>query len=54
MKKLTSQSEWISRAHEVLPSGGFGNFDPNIVIANGKGSRVWDENGKEYIDYLIG
>ena len=43
MKKLTSQSEWISRAHEVLPSGGFGNFDPNIVIANGEG----------FIDFFI-
>lgn len=33
---------------------GFGNFDPNIVIREGRGSRVWDEEGKEYVDYLIG
>ena len=54
MRKLTSQSEWISRAQAVLPAGGFGNFDPGIVIAEGRGSRVWDEDGNEYIDYLIG
>ena len=54
MRKLTSQSDWISRAQAVLPAGGFGNFDPGIVIAKGQGSRVWDEDGNEYIDYLIG
>lgn len=54
MQKLTSQSEWIARAQQVLPAAGFGNFDPGIVIARGEGSHVWDENGTEYIDYLIG
>ena len=49
-----SQTDWIDRAKTVLPGGGFGNFDPNIVIREGKGSRVWDEDGNEYIDYLIG
>lgn len=54
MQKLTSQADWIARARAVLPAGGFGNFDPGIVIARGEGSRVWDEDGNEYIDYLIG
>ncbi|WP_300019791.1 aminotransferase class III-fold pyridoxal phosphate-dependent enzyme [uncultured Roseobacter sp.] len=54
MQKLTTQSEWIARAQSVLPAGGFGNFDPGIVIARGEGSRVWDEDGNEYVDYLIG
>jgi glutamate-1-semialdehyde 2,1-aminomutase len=54
MEKIRSQADWIERAKAVLPAGGFGNFDPNIVIREGKGSRVWDENGAEYIDYLIG
>ena len=54
MQKLTSQSEWITRAQAVLPAGGFGNFDPGIIIARGEGSHVWDEDGTEYIDYLIG
>ena len=50
----TSQQQWIERAEAVLPAGGFGNFDPGIVIREGKGSRVWDEDGNEYVDYLIG
>ncbi|MEP1207194.1 MAG: aminotransferase class III-fold pyridoxal phosphate-dependent enzyme [Rhizobiaceae bacterium] len=51
---MTTQSDWIERANAVLPAGGFGNFDPGIIIRDGKGSRVWDEDGREYIDYLIG
>ena len=54
MQKLRTQSEWIDRAREVLPAAGFGNFDPGIIISHGQGSRVWDEDGREYVDYLIG
>jgi glutamate-1-semialdehyde 2,1-aminomutase len=48
-----SQQDWIDRANAALPAGGFGNFDPGIIINRGEGSRVWDEDGNEYIDYLI-
>lgn len=48
------QQTIIERARQVLPAGGFGNFDPGIVIREGKGARVWDEDGNEYVDYLIG
>ncbi len=54
MLKINTQSEWIDRAKAALPAGGFGNFDPGIMISRGEGSRVWDEDGTEYIDYLIG
>lgn len=54
MNNISTQAEWIERAKAVLPAGGFGNFDPGIIISNGKGSRVWDEDGNEYVDYLIG
>ncbi len=54
MKKQISQSDWAERARQVLPAGGFGNFDPGVVIREGRGARVWDEDGNEYIDYLIG
>ena len=49
-----SQQKIIDRAHHVLPGGGFGNFSPDIIIREGNGSHVWDENGREYIDFLIG
>ncbi len=54
MKADITQNDWIARARQVLPAGGFGNFDPGIVIREGRGARVWDEDGREYIDYLIG
>jgi len=54
MQKIQTQSEWIMRAREVLPAGGFGNFDPGIIINRGEASHVWDADGNEYIDYLIG
>ncbi|HCS71471.1 MAG: glutamate-1-semialdehyde 2,1-aminomutase [Alphaproteobacteria bacterium] len=49
-----SQQEIVSRASSVLPAASFGNFDANVIIREGKGSRIWDEDGTEYIDYLIG
>ncbi len=49
-----SNAIWAQRARAVLPAGGLGNFDPAIFIRRGRGSRVWDEDGKEYVDYLIG
>ena len=54
MQKTHTQAEWIARAQQVLPAGGFGNFAPGIIIARSEGSRVRDEDGKEYVDYLIG
>ncbi|OED38775.1 glutamate-1-semialdehyde 2,1-aminomutase [Chromatiales bacterium (ex Bugula neritina AB1)] len=45
---------WLEKARNVLPAGSLGNFDPGVFIREGKGSRVWDEDGTEYIDYLIG
>jgi glutamate-1-semialdehyde 2,1-aminomutase len=54
MNRIHSQADWIARAREVLPAAGFGNFDASIVIARGQGARVWDEDGREYVDYLIG
>ena len=42
------------RAHHVLPAGGFGNFDPSIMITSGEGAYVEAADGTRYIDYLIG
>ena len=49
-----NQDAWRARAQKVLPAGGFGNYDPAVVLKKGRGSRVWDEDGKEYVDFLIG
>ncbi|SPH23341.1 Glutamate-1-semialdehyde 2,1-aminomutase [Defluviimonas aquaemixtae] len=54
MLDKTPMQCWADRARAVMPAGGFGNFDPSVFIRKGKGARVWDEDGREYVDYLIG
>ena len=44
----------IEKARRVLPGGTFGNVPYDVVIRKGRGGRVWDESGKEYIDFLLG
>jgi glutamate-1-semialdehyde 2,1-aminomutase len=51
---LETEAELVSTARRVLPGGGFGNVSHELVIAEGRGSHVWDVNGKEYVDYLLG
>ncbi len=54
MDAQISQSDWKTRAEKVLPGGTFGNFDADFIIREGHGAHVWDEDGKRYIDFLIG
>ena len=49
-----SQVSLLDRAQHVLPGGTFGNVEAEIIIREGRGSRVWDHDGKEYVDYLLG
>ncbi len=49
-----TEAELLDRARRVLPGGTFGNVPGDIVIREGKGGRVWDEGGKEYVDFLLG
>ena len=42
------------RASEVLPGGTFGNTAADLIIREGHGSHVVDEDGNELIDYLLG
>ncbi len=44
----------MATADRVLPAGSFGNMAGDIVIREGKGGRVWDESGREYVDFLLG
>ncbi|MGI9288726.1 MAG: aspartate aminotransferase family protein [Pseudomonadales bacterium] len=54
LENFVTDTTLHARAARVLPAGGFGNFDPGVFITKGKGSRVWDAEGRDYIDYLIG
>jgi glutamate-1-semialdehyde 2,1-aminomutase len=44
----------MQAASAVMPAGGFGNFAPEVIIARGSAGRVWDEGGREYVDFLLG
>jgi len=44
-------SEWIDRADRVIMKT-YGRYP--IVPARGEGCRVWDVDGKEYLDFLAG
>ena len=48
------QDGLIHTAKRVLPGGTFGNMAGDVVIREGRGGRVWDEDGKEYVDFLLG
>jgi glutamate-1-semialdehyde 2,1-aminomutase len=51
------QQEWRSRAHAALAGGVSSNtrlLNPHLIAERAAGSRLWDVNGTEYIDYLLG
>src|SRR5882672_4396150 len=48
------EKELVETAKRVLPAGGFGNVAYDTVIREGRGGRVWDESGNEYVDFLLG
>ena len=51
------QTELLALAGKYLAGGGTGLFvlppELNLVVERGKGSRVWDVAGREYIDYHL-
>lgn len=50
----STQDGLIDTAKRVLPGGTFGNLPGDVVIREGRGGHVWDEDGKEYVDFLLG
>ena len=49
-----SDGQLLETARRVLPGGGFGNVSHEVIVARGLAGHVWDVDGKEYIDYLLG
>ncbi|RON51808.1 aspartate aminotransferase family protein [Pseudomonas frederiksbergensis] len=41
-------------AGKVMPAGSFGNMASDIIMREGRGGRVWDVSGNEYVDFLLG
>lgn len=53
-KKSAEQTEILAKARKYLPAGHFGNISLDCVISDGRGGRVRDMAGNEYIDYILG
>jgi glutamate-1-semialdehyde 2,1-aminomutase len=54
LKRSDEELELIELARRVLPAGSFGNLPADIVVREGRGARVWDVSGNEYVDFLLG
>ena len=54
LKRSDDEQALVDLAAKVLPAGGFGNLASDIVIKEGRGGRVWDVSGNEYVDFLLG
>ena len=56
--RTNDERSLLEKAGRYLPGGNTGNlhFNPeqDFLIAGGKGSRVWDVSGNEYVDWLMG
>src|ERR1700742_1832112 len=59
--KTDESRRWFERAKKVLAGGisssaratTTGNLPYPLYIARGQGSRIWDADGNEFIDYLL-
>jgi glutamate-1-semialdehyde 2,1-aminomutase len=57
---MTRSAELMARARDLFPGGvnspvrAFRGVDGEpFVVARGSGARIWDVDGKEYIDYIL-
>jgi len=58
-RSLARSNEHHKRAQKSLPQGVASNYrywgpDKTLYVDHGKGARLWDIDGNEYIDYRIG
>ena len=59
LKRSDDELALIETAKRVMPAGGSGNHTASahlteFIARGGRGGRVWDESGNEYIDFLLG
>jgi glutamate-1-semialdehyde 2,1-aminomutase len=57
VRQQSANASWLERA-SVLAGSSLAGYrlptDVDFVVSHASGSRVWDVEGREYIDYLIG
>ncbi len=52
--QIDPTNELVEQAKRVLPGGSFGNMPAEVILKEGKGGRIYDEAGREYVDFLLG
>ena len=52
--QIDPTNQLVEQAKRVLPGGSFGNMPAEVILKEGKGGRIYDEAGKEYVDFLLG
>src|SRR5262252_4383904 len=56
--RTSEESQLMEMAAQRLPGGVLGSArfadDLGFVVKRGKGSKLWDVSGREYIDFLLG
>ena len=57
-KRTPLEKRLLEKAAQYLPGGYTGNMrlsdDLNFLVREGKGARIWDVSGNEYVDWLMG
>lgn len=55
---MPTNAEMLKRAHHILPGCSLGSYylpeSHEFVVKRGQGSRVYDVEGREYLDYVMG
>lgn len=55
---MASNADWVKRAYQIFPGASLGSFylpeNQEFVVHRGQGSRVWDADGRAYLDYVMG
>lgn len=51
----SAQQTALDKARKLMPGGSNGNtITMDVVIGGGRGAKVWDVSGNEYVDYALG
>ncbi|MBI4639283.1 MAG: aminotransferase class III-fold pyridoxal phosphate-dependent enzyme, partial [Candidatus Tectomicrobia bacterium] len=57
-KRSAEEQQLLEKAEKYLPGGSLGGFrapkELAFIVHGGKGSKIYDMSGNEYIDYLLG
>ena len=51
---MKSSEQLINLAKDIFPGSNNGNPTSDMIMSKAAGSKIWDINGNEYIDYLLG